>query len=922
MEWWWRWMSRIRDIVARRRLDAEAVEEMQFHVDMETRALVQAGLDPKEARRQALVRFGGQDRYREEVARTRFGARVEDVFRDVRHAMRGLARNPGFAATAILTLALGIGANTALFSAVHSVLLRPLPYDNAEDIYRIRAAYGGSDNGRLSPAEYLDLRERLEEGAAVGAYSFGAMTLTGEGAPQLVRAAFVTAGTFPALGLTPTLGRPFSSEEDEGGAAVVLVAESFWQTRLGADPNVLQRSVVLNGIDQRILGVVPDSLGMPEDLLSGQAVQIFAPHGIEPADVTNRGSHYLEAVVRADAGTPAQAVLESVPALGRWMVDTYPDGYPQGMDFSMRAIPLADDVRGPVRGPLLIMSAAVLLVLLIASANVTNLMLARTDRRRREFSVRAALGAGRGRLARQALIESLVLAVLGGLVGLAAAAVVLPAVLTQVGADIAWLQNVSLQWQVIGVGFLLAIAAGALVSVAPALQASTGDPGVVLSGSSRGASGDTGAKRLRRFLIVGQLGLSLVLLSAGGLMLHSFRSLLRVDPGFQTEQILTTRVALPSASYPNADARVQFFQQLVPRLEQIPGVLHASGVTNLPLATSLGDLNFEIEGQPVPDNVASPKADWQAVTPGYFEAMGIEVLQGRALDETDVEGAPGAVVINERVAELHWPGESPLGRRFLLGGGAGPGWVSVVGVVRDVRHAGLERSQPPTQMYLPHAQFRFWGSSAAVPSLALVLRHDGRGGTTPEAVRGAIAELDPMLPLPTMRDMADVRRASLALPRVLTALTTVFALIAILLAAVGLYGRRVLLPWAAVSGVRDSECPGREPKSCTHPSAWRRRAAHRRWTRAGCRRIVDRRTFPFTFPVLRRRKLLVGPCRRRVVPVCRLDPGHGRSGGASPARESRGGARHRLGQLGCGQDGPTPPFRSGTQDGRHAACGI
>ncbi len=785
---WWRWVSRLRDLIGRRRLDQETVDEISFHLEMETRELERSGLSPQEARRQARLRFGGEDRVRAEVARGRFLFTWDDTLRDVRWALRGLIRAPGFAFTAIATLALGIGASTAMFSAVYSVLLRPLPYDDPDTILQIQTSYNDAP-GAISPAEFLDYRERLGDVVSdVGVYSMGSFTLTGDGDPERLRTAFVSAGYFPALGVQLVMGRAFTAREEEDGEALVLVREGFWRSRLGADPAVLDRSLTLSGVARRIIGIVPDSAVVPEDLLTGQAAQVYSAQGILPSEVDNRGSHYLFGVARIRDGVSATEAREAFETLGRWMVETFPDGYPERMNFQVSAVPLAGAIRGPVRTPLVVLIAAVLFVLLIASANVTNLLLARADRRRREFALRSALGAGRSHLAKQAVVEALLLGLIGGGAGLLVAAVALRVVAARAVTDLPWLEGVALELPVLGFGLLLAVGSALVIGLAPAIQASSGDPNEALSDGSRGASGGRRASRLRSVLVVAQLAVSLVLLTAGGLMIQSFGKLLRVDPGFTTQQVLTSRVSLPNASYPEADARIRFFQELIPRLEQIPGVTRAAGVTNLPLATRLGDLNFRIEGRPVPEGAVSPRADWQVVTPGYFEAMGIDLVRGRTLDATDQADTPGSVVINERLAEVYWPDEDPMGRRFELGGGAGPGWVSVVGIVGDVRHTGLDQSEAPPQMYLSHPQFRFWGSGAAVNSLALITQHDGRNPGIAAAMRTALAEVDPTLPLAPVVPMSEVRRSSLAVPRVLATLLGAFAVASLALAAIGIYG--------------------------------------------------------------------------------------------------------------------------------------
>jgi putative ABC transport system permease protein len=785
----WRWLSRIRELFHPRRVDREVADEIAFHIEMEVRERIDAGLDPVEARRQALIRFGGVDRVQEQIREQRFAAPLETLARDARYALRGLWRSPAFTVTALLTLGLGIGANTAIFSAVNATLLRPLPYSDTQEIHRIRTSWEGTPQAAISPAEFLDYQERLTNVVqAVGAYSFGAATVTGGEIPQRLRTAFVSAGFFGALGVAPARGRVFDRAEDEQNLPVVVIADGLWRSHFGSDPDVIGKTLTVNGRDREVVGVMPPGYGPPEDLLSGQATQLFAPQGIDQSDVDNRGSHYMFGVTRAGAGVDSERVARAFEALGEWMVDTYPDGYPADMGFRVTTVPLASDVRGPLRAPFTVLLGAVAFVFLIACANVASLMLARADRRAGEFSLRTALGASRSRLAAQASVESVVLGLAGGLAGLVTAFALLQ-VLRGTGAQtVAWLADLRIDASVLAVTTALSVLAALIMGLAPAISASRGQPRDAMTQNARGASDGRPTQRLRRVLVVVQLAVSLFLLTGGGLLLRSFASLMRVDPGFTTENVLTVSVSLPSGSYPSDEDRLAFFEQLVPRLGEIATVDAVGGVTNLPLASGIGDLNFEIEGRPIPEDAVSPAADWQVVTPGYLEAMGMALLGGRTISDSDDASSPGVVVINRTFAELHWPDEDPLGKRFRLGGGAGPGWVAVIGVVGDVRHSGLDQTRVPPQMYLAHQQFRFWGSGRAVNALTLALRHRGPVQTLQADVRRVVASLDGALPLSSFRSMADVRRASLGIPRLLTVLVGAFATVALVLAVVGIYG--------------------------------------------------------------------------------------------------------------------------------------
>jgi len=782
-----RLMRRLRILFEKERVEREMNEEMRFHLEMETEERIRAGMEPQAARRDALLAFGGIERFKER-ARDARGARVwEDAVQDARYAIRTLRRNPGFTIVALVTLALGIGATTAIFSVIDGVLLRPLPYHEPDRIVQVRTSWQGQPSGHISPAEYIDFRE-LPGFAAFGVYAFGALNLTGEGEPLRVRAAFPSAGVLPALGVAPVLGRVFTTEEDVGDAPVVLLSEGFWRQRFAGSRDVVGRTITLNDQELEVIGVMPGDFQLPDDIASGQSAAIFAPLGIDPAEIdpSERGSHFLRGVGRLAPGVSPADGARVVERMAASMVAEYPGEYPADMGFSASARPIADTIVGSVRPALLVLSGAVVFVLLIVCANLGSLLLSRAESRRRELAMRVALGANSGRLLRQLLAESCVLALAGGLLGLALAYGGIELLLSLRPPNVPRLEAVGLDARVTGFALAVAMLTGLGVGLLPALQVSRSKLSRPLR-EGRGLTGGRSGERSRRALVTAQLALALVLLTGAGLFTRSFVALYGVDPGFRPANVLTARVSPSSSRYPDDESITAFYRELIPRLARQPGVVAAGAVTNLPLATSLGDLNFVIEGRPVPEGAVSPRADWQVVTPGYLEAMGVRLLRGRTIQASDDVNAPGVVVISQELAERYWPGEDPLGQRFLLGGGSGPGWVTVVGIVGDVTHTGLD-AEPRPQMYLAHEQFRFWSSGNPVYSMTLALRAERAPASLTGTLRRVVRSLDPALPVAEVRVMEEVMAASVAQPRLIMSLLLAFSVLALALAAVGIYG--------------------------------------------------------------------------------------------------------------------------------------
>lgn len=784
-----RWRERLRGFFNPDRVEREVAEEMAHHVELETRERIARGMSPAEARRTALRDFGGIERYRSEAREGRWGHGWEVLRRDLRYALRTLHKDPTSTTAAILSLALGIGAATTVVSVVDSVLLRPLPYPSSEQVVAIRTSWHQMPRASISPAEYLDYRDRLEAFfTAVGVYSFGASNVTGEGEPERVLTAFLTPGVFSALGIQPVLGRSWSEEEDRASASVAVVSDRFWRQRLGGDPAAVGGTLRVDGEEVLILGVLPPGFRLPHEVLSGPNVGLFVPQGIDPAQVTSRGSHYLSGVarVRPEAGfDQARTAFETLVA---GFAQEHPADYTPDERFEATVVALAEDVRGPVRRPLLVLLGAVGFVLLITCVNVANLLLVRGERRERELALRTALGAARRRIVAQLLAEGGVLALAGGALGVLLAVAATRALATLAPRDLPWLASLELEPRGLAAAFALTLVTALLCGLYPALRGGRLGQSAALKEGGRSSTGSVRSQRARRWLTVAEVAIAMLLLAGAGLLTRSFWGLLQVDPGFRTAEVTTTRLSLPMADFRDDAAIVSFYRELVARLAQSPGVVGAGAVTNLPLATRLGDMGFEIEGRPIPPHTRPPAADWQVVTPGYFRAIGIPVLRGREIEGTDRADTSGAVVINETFATLHWPGESPLGRRLKLGGERiEPRWVEVVGVVGDVRHESLAAERRP-QMYLAHEQFRLWTTGRAMGSLTLVAHSALPPAEVRAAITAAVRAQAGDLPLADFRTMTEVRRAAVALPRLLVMIVASFALVALVLAGVGIYG--------------------------------------------------------------------------------------------------------------------------------------
>ncbi len=531
---------KVRDLFFGRRWDREVEQEMAFHIEMDIKERVRRGTDPAEARRTALVAFGGAERFHQQAREGRWGNTADTLLQDVRYAVRGLIKNPGFALAAILTLALGIGANTAMFSVVNTVLLQPLPYADADEVVRIQNSWAGSPKASISPAEFLDFEQRLEGFSAMGVYSFGAVNVTGDGEPVRISAAFLSSGVFPALGATAAIGRVFKRDEDLADAPLLMISSGFWRDRFAGAPDVIGRTLNWNDHEYEIIGVMRPDFRLPELLTSTTPVQLYVPAGITPATVTSRGSHYLNGVARRAPDVSQIRAARAVQELAATMVQDYPDAYPVDMQFTATAVPLAQDVTGDVRSLLWILFGSVGFVLLIVGANVANLLIARADGREREFSLRMALGANRTRITAQLAVESMVLAVVGGLLGIVLAVASMDVLASLEATNLPRLGEIRLDRRVLGFGIAVSLATGLLFGLVPGLQVSPSRLADSLREGGRSATGTRRSQRLRQLLIGGEIAFAVVLLSGAGLLTRSFVELMGVDPGYRSDQVPTS----------------------------------------------------------------------------------------------------------------------------------------------------------------------------------------------------------------------------------------------------------------------------------------------------------------------------------------------------------------------------------------------
>jgi putative ABC transport system permease protein len=706
---------------------------------------------------------------------------MDRLLPDVSHAIRRLVRAPGFAGVALLTLALGIGANTAIFSLIKAVLLRPLPYGNPDQLVMVWGARERGERTWLSTPEVLSYREERNTFASFAAYYASAVNLTGGDQPERVSAAAVTPALFATLGVRAQVGRTFIAADSATLANEVVLGHGLWLRRFGGQRDIIGQTIQINGRARTVVGVMPPSFKLPLDFSDDRPSEIWIPYDMTP-DRDSWGDHSLIGVARLGGGiTPGIATATMRSLEERWVRE----GHWQNRDLSQRrAVPMKELVIGDVRSALWVLLGAVGVILLIACANVANLVLARSDDRHREIAVRTALGASRGRIVSQLLTESVLLSFVGGVLGVALAYGGMRALVALDPPGIPRVEDISLDGGVLAFTVALTILTGLTFGLAPALELSRPDVSRGLKEGGRTGTVGRARQRFRDSLAIAQMGFSVVLLIAAMLLVRSFMELRRIDLGFRVERALTVRTALPQSTYPDNASVIAFYHTLRQRLGELPGVRVVGATRILPLTGTIGDWSITLEGRArVPGE--NPNGDWQVVTPGYFESMGVKLVRGRVITDADNENAPIVAVINETMAHRYWPNDDAIGKRFHIGTNNQP-WITVVGIVGAVRHNAITETGR-AEMYVPHAQ---WGAAGASSprGMTFVIRTSGDPLAAIGYVRQTVRTLDPNLPLADVKTLDTVASDALSQPRFTTLLLALFAGLALALATIGIYG--------------------------------------------------------------------------------------------------------------------------------------
>jgi putative ABC transport system permease protein len=696
-----------------------------------------------------------------------------DAFRqDLRYAVRQLIRSPGFTAVAVLTLGLGIGANTAIFSVVNTVLLRPLPYPEPSRLVSVTERRPNGAPGSVSYQNFLDWRKdgALESMALFRTQSFN---VGGADRPERVAGALVSAEYFRALGLSPAAGRYFLEGEDTPGRdRLAVISHGLWQRRFGGDPAVVGRGLTVDGRELTVVGVAPAGFGYPED------AELWTPVSLDdPALLQERGLHGYRVIGRLRPDQSLEHASGRFQAAAARLAAAYPAS---NRGWGVEVMPLHESLVHDLRPTLLVLMGAVGFVLLIASANVAGMMLARAAARRRELSIRAALGAGRWQLVRQLLTEAAALTLLGGALGIGLASWGVDALLSIAPQGLRPTQPAVIDRTVLAFTLGVAALTSLVFGLLPALQAAgqTGEASLHQSGRS---TGGLDRQRTRRLLVAGEIALALTLLVGAGLMVQSFRRLLAVDPGFRTANVLSARLALPRGVRDSSQV-IGFYRDLVDRARALPGISAAAAVSYLPLSREGARFLFSVAGQPFPEPQRRPSSSFNVVTPGYFGTVEIPLLQGRDFTPQDRLSAPAVVIVNQTLARHFWPGESAVGKRLTLDDQPDEpsDWMTVVGVVGDSRHVSLTDEIMP-QIYAPEGQ-------AGLEEMALVVRTPLGPASVAPAIRTLVSSLDPEVPVSDVRRLTQIRDASVAADRFRALLLSAFGLLALGLAAIGVFG--------------------------------------------------------------------------------------------------------------------------------------
>src|SRR5580658_10165758 len=791
-------MGWLRRLFSRQRLEADLDKELRFHFENQVADKVRSGIPESEARRLTRIEFGGIEQVKEDCRERRGTMGLESLLQDLRYALRMFAKSPGFSAIAILTVALSIGATTAIFSLVDATLLHPLPYPHPEELVRIEddlPGAGATDAG-ISIPEWKDL-QRSGVFQYVVLEIFGSANLTGASQPSRMQYEGVSPAYFAMLGVKPALGQTFDPQDQTPGFTLdVVISDGLWKRAFGSDPHIVGRSIRGDNDLYRVIGVMPPGFRDPGRTVDERNTEQWAALGFseDPAQAPNRSLRLpLETVGRLKPGLTLAAAQSQLDALVASLRKQFPGDYPADSKWTVRLVPLKENVVGNVRQSLILLLGAVALVLLIGCVNVANLLLARASARSREMAVRQALGAARKRLVRQLLTESLLLSLLGGVAGLVILFCMKGFLLRLIPESLPRLNDLSINWTVMAFALAVSIAAGIIFGLAPARQAGRVDLAHTLR-MGRGSKGSTEQTRTRRVLVVTEFALSLVLMVAAGLLLRSFWDLYKAPLGFNPQHVMSVQLWLPSPNDPKTDIygtaaqEAVFARELLRRSRLLPGVQEAAlgSEPSIPLHHDRNKSALIVEGRQT-QSKQTPLVERSDVTPEYFHLLEIPVLRGRPFNDGDDENAPLVAMINQAMAETYWRGEDPLGKRLKVGRGrAGVGqrasktWITIVGVIADARTESLANASVP-QIYLSLYQ-------ETPKELAIFLRGDLNASAIPEEVRAMVQSVNPELPVYGAKTLDDAVSASLEQRRFSMDIVAAFAVTALLLAALGIYG--------------------------------------------------------------------------------------------------------------------------------------
>ena len=782
MRWVEKVLLRFRSLFRRGTIERDLNEELSFHLEQQIQENIASGMTPEEALYAARRTIGGMAQIQEECRDMRRVNLVQDILQDLRYAFRILRKSPAFTAAAVLTLALSIGANTAIFSVVNAVLLRPLPFRNAGRLVMVweDLSFMGFPQNTPAPANFVDWKNRNHVFEDMAAMHGDLMNLTGDGQPEEVEVKIVTANFFPLMGIRPVVGRTFLPEEDRsGGPRVMLLSSGLWARRYGATPQIVGKNILLSGEKYTVVGVLPPGFDFPDP------VDVWVPMAFSAEQWRQRSNHFLEVVARRRDGVTVERARDEMAGIAKQLEHEYPE---TNTRVGTVVIPLHDQFVGSLRLGFVVLLATVGGVLLIACANIANLLLARATGRQREMAMRIALGARRSRLVRQVLTESVFLASLGGFVGVLLASWAFGFLTKLIPLPLASTAAVSLNGPVLLFSMAVAMAAGILFGLAPACHISGGAIAETLKQGGRGAVGP-GSGRLRSSLVVVEVSLAVILLIGTGLMLQTLLHLQEIDPGFRPEHVLCMRTSLSAtekSKYRDLKNRVDFYQRVLKGVTALPGVVDAGYTTYLPFTNGGGTSGFALEGKPTPPGGPYNDANHRVITPGYLRTIGARLIAGRSIQESDGPDSPPVAIINQTMARKYWSGDNPIGKHFKLGDDSSPTpWITIVGIVSDIRQMSLDVPARP-EMYFSYLQQA--GNFGFYTPRDLAVRVSGVPLSIAREVRKLIAEVDKDQPVSRVRPMQALLSAELADRRLQLQLLGSFALLALVLVSLGIYG--------------------------------------------------------------------------------------------------------------------------------------